>query len=179
MASAAYMGSITDPQPLSDALLQSPSSSLHLNKTVDELSMLADHPDWVSFQSVDVPVNQRVLCSIIDNYSFESLLSSAVDDRLKALALSSSLPHAGDWLQAISSSSLGLHLPDTEFKLCLQYWLGLSMFGEDHACPVCQNAADSLEDHQVGCGDNIDRISRHNAIRDVVYSAAQSAALCL
>jgi len=52
------------------------------------------------------------------------------------------------------------------------------MFGEDHACPVCQNVADTLGDHQVGCGGNSDRISRHNAIRDVVYSAAQSAALC-
>ncbi len=34
--------------------------------------------------------------------------------------------------------------------------------------------ADSLGDHQVG---NSDRISHHNAIRDVVFNAAQSAAL--
>ncbi len=32
-------------------------------------------------------------------------------------------------------------------------------------------------DHQVGCGGNSDRISRHNAIRDVVFNTAQSAAL--
>ncbi len=32
-------------------------------------------------------------------------------------------------------------------------------------------------DHQVGCGINSDRISRYNAIRDVIFSAAQSAAL--
>ena len=32
-------------------------------------------------------------------------------------------------------------------------------------------------DHQVGCGGNNDRIGRHNAIRDVIFSAAQSAAL--
>ena len=30
---------------------------------------------------------------------------------------------------------------------------------------------------QVGCGGNSDRISRHNVIRDVVFNAAQSAAL--
>ena len=30
----------------------------------------------------------------------------------------------------------------------------------------------------MGCGGNSDRISRHNAIRDVVYAAVQSAALC-
>ena len=34
-----------------------------------------------------------------------------------------------------------------------------------------------LGDHQVGCGGNSDRISRHNALRDALFSAAQSAAL--
>ena len=37
--------------------------------------------------------------------------------------------------------------------------------------------ADSFGDHQVGCGGNGDCISCHNAIWDVVFSAAQSAAL--
>ena len=32
-------------------------------------------------------------------------------------------------------------------------------------------------DHQVGCGGNGDCISRHNAIRDVLFTAAQSASL--
>ena len=32
-------------------------------------------------------------------------------------------------------------------------------------------------DHQVGCGGNGDRIARHNAIRDALFAAAQSAAL--
>ena len=94
------------------------------------------------------------------------------------MVLSTSLPHAGDWLQVIPSPAFGLHLPDTHFKLCLQYWLGLTMVGENHSCPVCQSPADTLGDHQVGCGGNGDRIFRHNAIRDVIYSAAQSAALC-
>ncbi len=36
--------------------------------------------------------------------------------------------------------------------------------------------ADEFGDH-VGCGGNGDRITHHNAIRDVLFSAAQSAAL--
>ena len=32
-------------------------------------------------------------------------------------------------------------------------------------------------DHHVGCGGNADRIARHNALRDAIFSAAQSAAL--
>ena len=34
-----------------------------------------------------------------------------------------------------------------------------------------------MGDNQVGCGGNGDRISRHNNIRDVLFSAAHSAAL--
>ena len=46
-----------------------------------------------------------------------------------------------------------------------------------YSCPECHGAADQFGDHQVGCGGNADRISRHNAIRDVIFDAAQSAAL--
>ena len=178
VAPAAYISSTTEAQPLIEALLESPSSSLHLDVAVDELSKLADRSEWVSPQAVDIPAKQRALCGAIDESMFERTLSSAPDDRAKALVLSTSLPHAGDWLQVIPSPAFGLHLPDTHFKLCLQYWLGLTMVGENHSCPVCQSPADTLGDHQVGCGGNGDRIFRHNAIRDVIYSAAQSAALC-
>ena len=44
-------------------------------------------------------------------------------------------------------------------------------------CPECRSTADPFGDHQVGCGGNGDRISRHNAICDVLFRAAQSAAL--
>ena len=37
--------------------------------------------------------------------------------------------------------------------------------------------ADCFGDHQVGCGGNSDRIHHHNVVRDVLFSAAQSAAL--
>ena len=37
--------------------------------------------------------------------------------------------------------------------------------------------ADIMGDHQVGCGGNGDRISRHNSIRDMLFATAQSAAL--
>ena len=34
-----------------------------------------------------------------------------------------------------------------------------------------------MGDHQIGCGGNGDRIARHNNLRDVLFNAAQSAAL--
>ena len=70
-----------------------------------------------------------------------------------------------------------LHLQDQEFRCCLRYWLGVPLHSSPYSCPECHNTADPFGDHQVGCGGNGDRITRHNAIRDVVFNAAQSAAL--
>ena len=126
-----------------------------------------------------MPPTQHCLSCSIDEASFDALLASAPNTRFKALALSSAIRHAGDWLNVVPSSALGLHLHDREFRFCLQYWLGLRMFEDNRRCPVCQVDADPLGDHQVGCGGNSDRILRHNSLRDAVFSAAQSAALAL
>ena len=113
----------------------------------------------------------------MDESCFQQLLTSAPSSRFRALSLSSSLPHAGDWLNVVPSSSLGLHLHDREFRCCLRYWLGVPLHSTPYPCPECRCTADPYGDHQVGCGGNGDRIARHNAIRDVIFSAAQSAAL--
>ena len=126
---------------------------------------------------MDVPLRQRPLSLSIDLASFDELIVCSQDDRSRALALSTALPHAGDWLNVVPSKDLGLHLHDLEFRLCLQYWLGLRMVEEGAVCPVCQRVTDPYGDHQIGCGGNGDRIHRHDSIRDAVFSAAQSAAL--
>ena len=117
-----------------------------------------------------------MLSHSINEASFQHL-SSAPSTRLQALVLSSALPHAGDWLNVVPTPSLGLHLQDSKFRLCLRYWLGVPMHSNPFPCPECRGTADIMGDHQVGCGVNGDRISRHNAIRDVLFIAAQSAAL--
>ena len=80
----------------------------------------------------------------------------------------SSLPFTM-WLNVIPSSALGLHLQNREFRLCLQYWLGLRMSEEGARCRICHAVADPFGDHQVGCGGNGDRIHRHDSIRDAVF----------
>ena len=51
--------------------------------------------------------------------------------------------------------------------------------GRESRCPMCGlfDIADPFGDHHVGCGGNGDRIHRHDSIRDVLFTAAQSAAL--
>ena len=107
----------------------------------------------------------------------EHLLISAPSLCLRALAHSTCLPHSGDWLNVVPSDHLGLHLFDREFSCCLRYWLGVPLFSTSFACPACNGQADPSGDHQVGCGGNGDRILRHNAIRDVIFTAAQTAGL--
>ena len=80
----------------------------------------------------------------------------------RALALSCAIPHAGDWFNVIPSSALVLHLLDSEFRPCLQYWQGL--FTEGVRCPICLVTADSYGDHHVGCGGNGHRIHRHDSM---------------
>ena len=116
---------------------------------------------------------------MIDEATHSYLLDSAPDSRSRALALSTAIPHAGDWLNVVPSAALGLHLHDREFRLCLDYWLGLRITGRNQRCSVCakEGIEDSFGDHYVGCGGNEDRIHRHDSLRDVLFSAAQTAAL--
>ena len=177
-APAAYIGSLHQCQHLVAKIggkFAPPPS--HLADSLQSLSRAAGRPDWESIQDIDVPLLQHSLSRAIDAASLDALLASATHPRRKALALSTSIRHAGDWLNVVPSSALGLHLQDREFRLCLKYWLGLQIFEEDRRCPVCLLVADQFGDHHVGCGGNADRIFRHNSLRDAVFSAAQSAAL--
>ena len=141
------------------------------------LSASASRPDWQQLDDVDVPLLQHHLSLAIDEVVYCQLFSSAPSVRARALANSTSLPHAGDWLNGVPSAALGLRLQDKEFLPCLRYWLGIPLHSAPYSCPECHSTADEFGDHQVGCGGNGDRIARHNAIRDVLFVAAQSAAL--
>ncbi len=68
-------------------------------------------------------------------------------------------------------------IQDREFRSYLSYWLGLPLHNDHFICPKCHNTADPFRDHQVGCGGNGDQISCHNAIKDIIFNAAQSAPL--
>ena len=153
------------------------SCSTHMESAVAALSSSASKPDWLCLEDIDVPISQRSLSLAIDEAVHQHLFSSAPSTRARALAHSSALPHASDWLNGVPSAALGLHLQDQEFRCCLRYWLGVPLHSTSYSCPECRSTADAYGDHQVGCGGNGDRIARHNAIRDVLFSAARSAAL--
>ena len=113
----------------------------------------------------------------IDEAVSECLFSTAPSIHSRVLAISSSLPHAGDWLNVVPSGYLGFHLHGQEFRCCLCYSLGVPLHSNPYPCPECRGRADSFGDHQVGCSGNGNRVSCHNATHDVVFTAAKSAAL--
>ena len=177
-APAAFIASSHSSLPLVESILGfSPEPLPHMNVALTALSSAAVRPDWISLNDVDVPIHQRALSNAIDNALHKLLLDTAPSVRCRALALSCGLPHAGDWLNVVPSPSLGLHLHDIEFRSCLCYWLGVPLHNSPYPCPECGGPADIYGDHQVGCGGNSDRIVRHNAVRDVLFGAAQAAAL--
>ena len=177
-SSAAYIGSITSSQPLVSEMTGRPIAGLtHLPEAFRTYSVSSQHPEWSSPDAFEFPLFQRHLSRAIDQSTFDLLLSDAPTTRAKALALSSAIPHAGDWLTVIPSPPLGLHLHDQEFRRCLQYWLGVKMFSDNYPCPFCKTPCDPYGDHHIECGGNKDRIHRHDSIRDILYSSAQTAAL--
>ena len=114
---------------------------------------------WENATNIDIRHHQCLLSNIIHKVVYNRLVESAPNMRSKSLALSTSLPHAGTWLQAVPSKSLGLNLQDREFRICLQYWLGINLAGQPFQCPSCWGHADAWGDHQVGCGPQDSRIT--------------------
>ncbi len=177
-APAAFIASASSSQTLVERILDNPSNlTAYLENAALILSTSAAQPDWSHIENIDVPLCQRHLSSAIDEAVYQELLVNAPSTRASALTNSTALPHAGDWLNGVPSTTLGLHMQDREFRCCLRYWLGIPLHSYPHICPACHSTADEFGDHHVGCGGNGDRITRHNAIRDVLFSAAQSAAL--
>ena len=87
------------------------------------------------------------------------------------------LSHAGDWLNVVPCPALGLHLRSQEFIVVAKYQLGMNIYTSAGPCPACGIHSDQLGDHAMCCGQQGERISRHNILRDALFSAAQSAAL--
>ena len=119
-APAAYVGSLHQSNALiADILGHPPATSAHQPQCLVALANAAARPEWSSLQDIDVPLRQHVLSRVIDEASFDALIDSAPDTRSRALALSSAIPHAGDWLNVVPTSALVLHLLDREFRPCL------------------------------------------------------------
>ena len=124
-------------------------------------------------------MKQRALSGLIDKEAAERLHNGAVSERDKARLNCVARDGSGDWLTALPSKALGLHLRKSEFILAARYRLGLPIFLQEGNCPManCQGFGDKYGDHSISCAINGERIAKHNHVRDAIYAAAAQAAL--
>ena len=108
--------------------------STHIGPVLASLSASASCPDWVCLENINAPLHQHHLSGAIDEAIQAQLLASAPSIWSRALTKSTSLPHAGDWLNSVQSPTLGLHLQDQEFCCCLKYWLGVPLPSTPYPC---------------------------------------------
>ena len=97
--------------------------------------------------------------------------------REQARLASLSLPYSGTWLNVVPSPALGLHIRGTEFVTALKYRLGSHIYQAAGPCPACGAPSDTLGNHALCSGSAGECISRHNALRDALYSTAEAASL--
>ena len=125
-------------------------------------------------------VTQRAV-SLTINLNTSKLLTTKINElgdvREKARLSSVGLPHAGDWLNVLPSPILGLHMRSPEFVVSAKYRLGVPIYPTAGQCPACLQHSDVLGDHAVSCGNQGERIARHNTLRDALYAATQTACL--
>ena len=88
------------------------------------------------------------------------------------------LLRAGDGLNVVPCSSLGLQLYTAEFGTAALYRLGLPLYLKEDICNACwSQTSDIYGDHAISCPSHGERISRHNHLQDTLYHTAVSASL--
>jgi hypothetical protein len=153
-------------------------SSLKLevsDELFDELNLLVDKNDPL-VPCQDIAISQKALSSQIDKESLRILLSEA-DTYSSARIRSVLAPHASAWLSVIPSPNLGLKFNNAQYQTTLKLHLGVPVYPTKSKCPCGKHKLDRYGIQSIICKAKGDIISRHNAVRDVIYSVAKDAGL--
>ena len=99
-------------------------------------------------------MSQQAVLALIDTESSARLHQATVDTRQKAWLTCVAREGARDWLSAQPSKALGLHLRPAE-----KYRIGILVFR--------QEAISNIHgDHVIICAIRVERIAKHNHLRD-------------
>ena len=182
-ASAAYLSSLVQTKAIVDEILMSFPSRHDLDFPLSLFRTAAGSlpPDVTASLSLDnADFSQKHLSYLIDSNSHSTLLKeaqTAEDRRSSARLLSLTLPQAGAFLNAIPNPVFGLSIIAENFRVALQYRLGLPVYNSSHPCPSCGKESDIYGDHTITCASEYERIHRHDTIRDAIYDSAKHAGL--
>lgn len=80
---------------------------------------------------------------------------------------SNCMDHAMDFLQAIPIVGLNQNLGPRQFRVVVQYRLGVPLFPVDYACPCCDQEMDIFGDHALHCANEVSVKFRYDMVRDM------------
>jgi len=133
--------------------------------------------------SKPIEKTQKELSAFIDDNIYEKLIASCDNDGwngklTKVRLLAKKNNKAVAWINVIPNPNINMHIINREYITIVKYWLGLQIYKERTTCPSCKkHNLDIWGQHALVCPTSGDRISRHNAIRDVIYQFCQTAQL--
>lgn len=170
IAPSAFLSSLHAANPTCVAI--SPEWCLEDNTSYREALTL-----WESkYPTVPKPIEtldrQKTWTSPLHLHQVNLLLTSAVDqDRARLLACKAQ--GSGEWLNALPSASLGLHLSDDQLRTAAAVRLGAPVSLE-HFCSSCGSISDGRGQHALCCPKSTGRHLRHRLMNDVISRALHS-----
>ena len=164
-APVAHAASVLASQPLLQGLLGNASQddeATVLSPSLLEALTVAMGEEVREEELVGVP--QRQLGAKVDKEQERKRLEVVEEGNTEEMArlMSLTLPHAGDYLNVVPSTALGLHLRPQEFVMVARYRLGLPLYSQEGPCPPCHRFSDAQgnHNHAMCCGSGGERISQ-------------------
>ena len=153
-SSGAFIASNIQARPVVDQVLSPHITRRSLHNAFSLLQKHTGNPTLTSEELLPPNSNQHSLSRDIDAYYGKTLLAHA-SPRDSARLLSLSLPHAGDFLDAVPSPSLGLHMDTRSFGAAIGYRLGLPILKPEECRAIsCAQQSDATGDLAMHCHDD-------------------------
>ena len=105
----------------------------------------------------------------------QKLTDSAIDVYSKARLLAVTTPHSGDWLHARPITACNLRLDNEAVRVAVGLRLGVPLC-QPHKCQ-CGSMIDAVGYHSLSCKKTSGRISRHQAVNDIIWRAMSKAGI--
>ena len=122
--------------------------------------------------------SHRALSRRVDEWAKAQLLSSGLANAAeRARVQAAGAAHAGVWLTALPSPSLGQRMSHPEFVTAAKVRLGLELLTADAWCPQCDEILDTRASHAMACMSGGDAVRLHNELRDAVFVKCMAAGI--
>jgi hypothetical protein len=183
----AYLGHLSSLGPFMSPLERKAKTSslnwLLLRLSISSLlPILAAHPLLQHVQNDDLqtafasPKPQHALSDIVYAGIRKIRTDGSLD--MKALLEANSVKWSGSWFHALPLPYAGLTMSVLEYRTALRFRTGHEVLSSTgRCCFYTTGYSDAFGFHELSCPGQVRLISRHNALRDCLYSLGQQAGL--